>query len=177
MSDENQNTENVENTGNSENTGNNENNTDNGNTENQNSGNQNTESRNAGNQNSENKDSENKDSLKSEWKVVGAGLGKTFTGLGKTLIKTAKVGVEKMDDWAEDREGVDHSAETESMKEGWKTFGADFVDSAKAVGKTTYRSVEEGVDIVDSTLKDTNKNSGDSAGGENNSSGDENGAV
>ena len=172
MSDENQNTENVENTENNENTGNNENNTDNGNTENQNSGNQNTESRNAGNQNSE-----NKDSLKSEWKVVGAGLGKTFTGLGKTLIKTAKVGVEKMDDWAEDREGVDHSAETESMKEGWKTFGADFVDSAKAVGKTTYRSVEEGVDIVDSTLKDTNKNSGDSAGGENNSSGDENGAV
>lgn len=138
---------------NAQNSGENTNNTDTQNTDTQNTGNQNADTQNADTQNAE-----NNGSLKSEWKVVGAGLGKTFTGLGKTLIKTAKVGVEKMDDWAEDREGVDHSAQTESMKEGWKTFGADFVDSAKAVGKTTYRSVEEGVDIVDSALKDTNKN-------------------
>ena len=32
------------------------------------------------------------ESLSGEWKSVGKGLGKTFSGLGKTLIKTAKVG-------------------------------------------------------------------------------------
>ena len=84
--------------------------------------------------------------LKGEWKGVGRGLGKTFTGLGKTLVKTAKVGIEKADDWAEGREGVDHSAETASMKEGWKNFGNDFVDSAQDLGKTTVRSVKAGVD-------------------------------
>ena len=35
--------------------------------------------------------------LKGEWKDVGKGLGATFAGLGKTLVKTAKVGLEKAD--------------------------------------------------------------------------------
>jgi len=86
------------------------------------------------------------DGLKGEWKDVGKGLGVTFAGLGKTLVKTAKVGLEKADDWAEGREGVDHSAETASMKEGWKTFGNNFVDSAQDLGKTTVKSVKAGVD-------------------------------
>ncbi len=84
--------------------------------------------------------------LKGEWKDVGKGLGATFAGLGKTLVKTAKVGLEKADDWAEGREGVDHSAETASMKEGWKNFGNSFVDSAQDLGKTTVKSVKAGVD-------------------------------
>ena len=88
------------------------------------------------------------DCLKEEWKGVGKGLGKTFSGLGKTLIRTGKLGLEKADDWAEGREGVDHSAETAAMKEGWTNFGNDFVDSAKGVGKTTVKSVKTGVDSV-----------------------------
>lgn len=95
------------------------------------------------NNNGQNPQDEN---LKSEWKDVGRGLGKTFSGLGKTLVKTAKVGLEKADDWAEGRENVDHSAETQSMKEGWKTFGNNFVDSASDLGKTTVKSVKQGVD-------------------------------
>ena len=86
--------------------------------------------------------------LKEEWKGVGKGLGKTFSGLGKTLIRTGKLGLEKADDWAEGREGVDHSADTAAMKEGWTNFGNDFVDSAKGVGKTTVKSVKTGVDSV-----------------------------
>ncbi|MBR4581763.1 MAG: hypothetical protein IKO32_11075 [Lachnospiraceae bacterium] len=88
------------------------------------------------------------ESLSGEWKSVGKGLGKTFTGLGKTLIKTAKVGIEKADDWAEDREGVDRSAEVEDIKAGWKAFGGDFVDSAQDVGKTTVKSVKAGAQAV-----------------------------
>ncbi|MCR4814211.1 MAG: hypothetical protein K5879_05230 [Lachnospiraceae bacterium] len=89
-------------------------------------------------------------SLYGEWKTVGKGLGKTFSGLGKTLIKTAKIGIEKADDWAEDRERVDRSAEVEDMKAGWKTFGGDFVDSAQDVGKTTVKSVKAGAQAVSS---------------------------
>ena len=101
------------------------------------------------------------DNLKSEWRDVGRGLGKTFSGLGKTLVKTAKIGLEKADDWAEGREGVDHSVETQAMKEGWTAFGNNFVDSATDLGKTTVKSVKQGVDACtnDSTSSDS-QNSG-----------------
>ena len=101
------------------------------------------------------------DNLKSEWRDVGRGLGKTFSGLGKTLVKTAKIGLEKADDWAEGREGVDHSAETQAMKEGWTAIGNNFVDSATDLGKTTVKSVKQGVDACtnDSTSSDS-QNSG-----------------
>ena len=56
--------------------------------------------------------------------------------------------MEKADDWAEDREGVDRSKEVEDMKAGWKNFGGDFVDSAQGVGKTTIKSVKAGAQAV-----------------------------
>ena len=110
----------------------------------------------------------NDESLKNDWKVVGKGLGKTFSGLGKTLVKTAKVGIEKADDWAEGRENTDHSAETQSMKEGWKAFGNDFVDSATDLGKTTVKSVKQGVDACsndDTSQSDSAAGNGENAGG------------
>ena len=33
----------------------------------------------------------NNESLRDDWKDVGKGMGKTFAGLGKTLVKTAKI--------------------------------------------------------------------------------------
>lgn len=39
--------------------------------------------------------------LKDSWKETGKGLGHAFTGLGKTLVKTAKYAVNKAEDWAE----------------------------------------------------------------------------
>ena len=39
--------------------------------------------------------------LKDSWKQTGAGLGHAFRDLGKTLVKTAKTGVEKAADWAD----------------------------------------------------------------------------
>ena len=38
--------------------------------------------------------------MKEAWKDTGKGLGFAFRDLGKTLIRTAKVGVEKADEWA-----------------------------------------------------------------------------
>ena len=39
-------------------------------------------------------------SLKDSWKDTGIGLGNAFRDLGKTLIKTAKTGADKLDEWA-----------------------------------------------------------------------------
>ena len=41
-----------------------------------------------------------KDNVKQEWKKAGSDLGHAFAGLGKMLIRTAKVGMEKADEWA-----------------------------------------------------------------------------
>ena len=38
--------------------------------------------------------------LKDAWKETGIGLGHAFRDLGKTLVKTAKAGVDKVDEWA-----------------------------------------------------------------------------
>lgn len=39
-------------------------------------------------------------SLRDNWKETGVGLGHAFRDLGKTIVKTASVGVKKADDWA-----------------------------------------------------------------------------
>ena len=41
------------------------------------------------------------DSMKESWKETGSGLGHAFEGLGKTIVKTGKKGVDKAVDWAE----------------------------------------------------------------------------
>lgn len=39
--------------------------------------------------------------IKNSWKQTGSSLGGAFRNLGKSLIKTGKMGVEKAVDWAE----------------------------------------------------------------------------
>ena len=38
--------------------------------------------------------------LKSDWKETGVGLGHAFRDLGKTLLKTGKTAIKKVDEWA-----------------------------------------------------------------------------
>lgn len=75
-------------------------------------------------------------SLRDTWKNTGTELGHAFKDLGKTLIKTAKEGVVKADNWAnsedapENREGT---AESGSEKESAKTIEADESDSEEDI--------------------------------------------
>ena len=41
---------------------------------------------------------------KQDWKETGRDLGHAFKGLGKTLIRTAKTGVDKVSDWADGKD-------------------------------------------------------------------------
>lgn len=38
--------------------------------------------------------------LKNTWKEAGKGIGFAFRDLGKAVISTAKIGVDKVDEWA-----------------------------------------------------------------------------
>ena len=44
--------------------------------------------------------------FKDSWKETGKGLGQAFKGLGKTVIKTAEVGVNKAVEWADKPDSV-----------------------------------------------------------------------
>ena len=41
---------------------------------------------------------------KQDWKETERDLGHAFKGLGKTLIRTAKTGVDKVSDWADGKD-------------------------------------------------------------------------
>ena len=42
--------------------------------------------------------------LRSDWKDTGVGLGHAFRDLGKTLLKTGKTAIKKVDNWANNEE-------------------------------------------------------------------------
>ncbi len=42
--------------------------------------------------------------LKDTWKKTGKDLGHAFRDLGKAVVKTVKVGADKVDDWANSEE-------------------------------------------------------------------------
>ena len=46
------------------------------------------------------------DNFKESWKQTGIGLGHAFKDLGKTVIKTAEVGVNKAVEWADRDDAV-----------------------------------------------------------------------
>ena len=45
-------------------------------------------------------------SLKDSWKETGENLGNAFMGLGKSIIKSVKTGIEKADEWANSDENA-----------------------------------------------------------------------
>lgn len=48
---------------------------------------------------------------KQDWKETGRDLGHAFKGLGKTLIRTAKTGVDKVNDWADNKDDKEDAVE------------------------------------------------------------------
>ena len=101
------------------------------------------------------------ESLKQEWAGVGKGVGKTFATLGKSLIKTAKVGVDVANDWVDGKES-DNSGQKSEMKQEWKKFGHSFVDTAQDLGKTGEKTIQKGFES-DGTTKEGNEGADGSA--------------
>ena len=123
------------------------------------------------NRNNENQNNENKEeSLKDDWTVVGKGVGKTFMNLGKSLVKTAKVGVDVANDWVDGKES-DNTAQKDEMKAEWKKFGHSFVDTAEEFGKAGEKSFQKGFESDGNNKEDApeeNKTEEDNKAGDNN---------
>ena len=75
-------------------------------------------------------------SLRDTWKNTGTELGHAFKDLGKTLIKTAKEGVVKADNWANSEDASENkegAAESGNEKECVKTIEADESESKEDI--------------------------------------------
>ncbi len=91
-------------------------------------------------------------SLKDNWKEAGKGLGKSFAGLGKSIVKSAKVGVDAaLDETPADQTG---------LKEAWSDVGHSFGDTGKSLGKAFAGTAKKVVDAVDDEIDDATKGNG-----------------
>lgn len=90
---------------------------------------------------------------KENWKKTGKELGGAFEGLAKTLIRSAKVGVDKAEEWAENDGNApqtDQSAaapESNVFNDGtWRETGKDLGQAFLGFGKTLLNTGVEGIE-------------------------------
>lgn len=91
-------------------------------------------------------------SLKDKWKDAGKGMGESFSGLGKSIVKSAKVGVDNLAGEAP----VDENGEKveSGLKENWKAVGKSFGHTGSALGKAFVGTAKKVVDEVDEAVND-----------------------
>lgn len=73
--------------------------------------------------------------LKNDWKETGKGLGHAFKNLGKTVIKTAEVGVDKAVEWADRKDAPAAEAEVVSEKKVCEKCGTENPENANFCSK------------------------------------------
>ena len=91
-------------------------------------------------------------SVKDNWKNTGKGLGKSFAGVGKSIIKSVKVGADRILD-EEPRDENGNVVQTD-LRESWSEVGHSFGNTGKSFGKAvsgTAKKVAKKVDEVDET--------------------------
>jgi hypothetical protein len=98
--------------------------------------------------------------LKDSWKETGTGLGHAFRDLGKTVIKTAKTGTDKAEEWAskDDKQQQEVSLPQENspennaqtgLKDSWKETGTGLGHAFRDLGKTVIKTAKTGADKAD----------------------------
>ena len=91
--------------------------------------------------------------LKDDWKDTGKDLGGAFTGLGKTLIRTAKVGVDKVNTWADGGDPKEAVPEENVTNDGsWRETGKDLGGAFAELGKTLLHTAKAGADGLSEKL-------------------------
>lgn len=85
--------------------------------------------------------------LKDEWKGTGKELGGAFANLGKTLLRTAKVGVDKAEAWADGKDPAQAVPEENVTNDGsWRETGKELGGAFASLGKSLLHSAEVGAD-------------------------------
>lgn len=105
-------------------------------------------------------------SQRDDWKDTGKSLGGAFKGLGKSIVRTAKTGVDKAADWAEGKPADDPAAapeqaltdeqasgaadsgtnnDTNVFNDGtWRETGKELGGAFKGLGQNIIKSVKRG---------------------------------
>ena len=93
-------------------------------------------------------------SLKDDWKNTGKNIGQTAVGLGKSIVRSVKVGSEIiLDERPKDENG---GVAPTHLRESWTEVGHDFEKTGKALGKAaagTARKVGDALDPEDDAPK------------------------
>lgn len=98
---------------------------------------------------------------KEEWKNTGKELGGAFTGLAKSLIRSAKTGIDKVEDWAED-DGKEQKAETAEPESNvfndgtWRETGKNLGKAFMGLGKTLVKTGEEAAEKAEEWAENEN---------------------
>ena len=91
-----------------------------------------------------------------EWASTGKELGSAFKGLAKSVIRSAKVGVEKAEEWADspdtgqgrsaqDAAGADSAQGSNVFNDGsWRKTGKDLGSAFMSFGNVLMNTIEEG---------------------------------
>ena len=91
-------------------------------------------------------------SVKDEWKNTGKDLGKTFAGLGKTIVRSVKVGADKiLDEEPKDENG---NVKPTNLKENWSEVGHNFGKSGKSLGKAVTETAKTVVSKAEAEFGD-----------------------
>ena len=85
--------------------------------------------------------------LKNDWKETGKELGGAFANLGKTLIRTAKVGADKAEAWADGKDPEQAVPQENVTNDGsWRETGKGLGGAFASLGKTLLHTAEVGAD-------------------------------
>ena len=97
-------------------------------------------------------------SVKDEWKNTGKDLGKSFTALGKSIVRSVKVGADKaLDEEPKDENG---NVKPNHLKESWTEVGHDFGKAGKSLGRAvsgTAKKVAEKINEEDKQAPEEEK--------------------
>ena len=96
--------------------------------------------------------------LKDEWKKTGQELGDAVTGLGKSLVRTAKVGADMAQNWAEDRDPREGIPQPNVTNDGsWPEAGRRMGDALEQLGKTVLHTAKTGAKKVENWAEQDEK--------------------
>jgi hypothetical protein len=99
-------------------------------------------------------------SVKDEWKNTGKGLGKSFTGLGKSIVRSVKVGAENiLDERPKDENG---NVAPTHLRESWSEVGHSFGNTGKALGRAAAGTAKKVADAIEAD--DPEENAGGTDG-------------
>lgn len=98
--------------------------------------------------------------LSEEWGTTGKELGGAFKSFGKSLVKSAKTGIDMLEKDDEDKErggagseavsGSEETKESNVFNDGtWRETGKSLGGAFASLGKSIYHSAEEGINKAD----------------------------